>query len=356
MKLSFGIICCILVFIALSAFGQSDSLYNQYAIADTLQEDIKLFDNNELLKVSLRFDITQFKKKRSDKDYLDAILTYYTSEKDSVNKVIKVRSRGEFRRSYCEFPPLMLNFKTKDTTIGEFSRINKLKMVTQCIAGNEESLLREYLTYKLYNVLTDNSFRVRLLKVNYINTSNKKKKTISEYAFIIEPVDLLTRRLKAVEVKTTNLTQKNIKPEMMDRLAIFNYMIGNTDWSVPIQHNILILSQGNSERPDLGVIVPFDFDFSGLVNTTYSSPFKDLKIKSVRERLYIGICRSKEVYKNALREFSDLKDEFYRVINEFPYLKEKEKKDMISYLEGFFTGIDKRETIVNSMLYDCISF
>jgi hypothetical protein len=355
MKHFICIFCCIFISIARPALGQSDSINNNYAIVDTLQEAIRLFDSNELIKISLRFDITQFKKKRSDEEYLDAILTYYPGEKDSINKLIKVRSRGEFRRTYCDFPPLMLNFKTEDSIKGEFSRINKLKMVTQCIAGNEESLLKEYLVYKLYNVLTENSFRVRLLRVNYINTSNYKKST-SEYAFVIEPVDFLASRLKAVEVKTTNLTQKKIRPEIMDRMAIFNYMIGNTDWSVPIQHNVVILSQGYSERPDLGLIVPYDFDFSGLVYTSYSSPFKDLKIKSVRERLYLGICRSEEVYINALREFSDLKEEFYRVINEFPYLKENSKKDMISYLNGFFNGIGKRNTVADRMLYDCITF
>jgi hypothetical protein len=137
------------------AYSQNDSIYARYAAADTLNENSGLFDSNDLLTIALRFDITQYRKSRSDVDYLDAILTYYNSGKDTVNKEIKVRSRGIFRRDYCDFPPLMLNFKMKDSTEGEFSRINKLKMVTQCKAGNEEILLKEYLIYKLYNVITD---------------------------------------------------------------------------------------------------------------------------------------------------------------------------------------------------------
>jgi hypothetical protein len=355
MKLRFIILFSLLVFLIKPAFGQNDSINTHFVAVDTLNENSELFSSNELLKISLRFNITEYKKNRSDIDYLDAILTYHTSNNDSINKAIKVRSRGVFRRSYCDFPPLMLNFKTKDTVKGEFYKINKLKMVTQCFTGNEEALLKEYLVYKLYNVLTVNSLRVRLIRVTYINTF-KQQKPVSEYAFIIEPVELLAKRLNAVEVRTNNLNQKKIKPDMMDRMAIFNYMIGNTDWSVPIQHNVLILSQGHSERPDLGAIVPFDFDFSGLVYTNYSAPFEGLRIKSVRERLYLGICRNEEVYINALREFLNRKDEFYKVINEFPYLNKKSKKDMTLYLNGFFNGFDKRNSLAKKILNDCISF
>lgn len=353
-KFNFYFLFGLLVFLAEPAFSQIDSLNNQYAVSDTLLENTELFNSNELLRISLRFDITQYKRKRSDTDYIDAILTYHTRDKDSVNKAIKVRSRGNFRRSYCDFPPILLNFKQKDSTKGEFYKINKLKMVTQCKPGDEDILLKEYLIYKLYNVITENSFRVRLLRVNYINTF-KNRKPVSEYAFVIEPVNQLEKRLNSVEV-TTKVTQKFIKPEMMDRMAIFNYMIGNTDWSVPAQHNILIMAQATSARHDLGNIIPFDFDFSGLVNTSYAAPFEGLKIKSVRERQYLGICRSKETYIEALREFYELKNEFYKVINEFPYLKDKSKKEMIFYLDEFYKGFDKRNTIANKLINDCISF
>jgi len=355
MKFIFYIFFGLLVFLVRPAFSQNDSIENQYAVADTLQENSGLFDSNDLLLISLRFDIKNYLRKRSDEDYLDAILTYYTNDKDSINKEIKVRARGVFRRTYCNFPPLLLNFKMKDSIEGEFFKIDKLKLVTHCKSGNEEYLFKEYLIYKLYNVLTENSYRVRLLRVNYIDTF-KKRKTSSEYAFVIEPVDLLGKRTNSVEVKSTNLTQKNINPEMMDRMAIFNYMIGNTDWSVPNNHNIQIMSQGKPERPGLGMIVPYDFDYSGLVNTDYAVPFEGLGLKSVLDRRYLGICRSKEVFINAISEFSDKKEEFYRVINDFPYLKEKSKKQMTIYLDGFFNKIDKRNTLVYDLLDGCINF
>jgi len=159
-----------------------------------------------------------------------------------------------------------------------------------------------------------------------------------------------------VEVKTTNLTQKDVKPEMMDRMAIFNYMIGNADWSVPLAHNVKLYAQYKSERPDLAAIVPFDFDFSGIVNTDYSAPFHTLSISSVRERIYLGMCRDKDTFLQALSEFTARKAEFYEVIRDFEVLDERSKNDMIFYLDTFFEELLKPEALARTILRECIRF
>jgi hypothetical protein len=230
-----------------------------------------------------------------------------------------------------------------------------MKLVTHCEYGNEDYLFREYLIYKLYNVLTDNSFRVRLTKITYINTF-KKSKPISAYAFLIEPLTLLAERTNTTPIKMANLNQKNILPEIMDRVAIFNYMIGNTDWSVPGQHNCKIMTRKSTDRPELGMLVPYDFDYSGLVNAYYAIPYEPLGLKSVRERRYLGICRNEETFINALKEFADKKDEFYRIINDFKLLSPKSKKDMIGFLDSFYEGIEKHKSLVSDMLRECKEF
>ena len=357
MKKIFAIIVILSGISTLPSFSQVDSVNYQYAISDTLEENIKLFESDELLEISLKFDITQYRRKKNDNEYLPAVLIYHTSPTDSIVKTLRVKSRGITRLSICSFPPLMLNFHKQDSVEGEFSRVDKIKMVTHCSAGGEDCLLKEFLAYKLYNVLTDYSFRVRLLRVNYINTF-KKSKPIREFAFVIEPKETLGKRLNAVEVKTMmNITQKNIKPEVMDRMAIFNYMIGNTDWTVPIFHNnVVVMSQANLQGLESGIAVAYDFDYSGLVNTSYAVPPDELGLNSVRDRRYLGICRSEENFINALKEFADKKEDFYKVINEFQYLNPKIKKQMISYLEGFFSDFDKRNSIVYNLLDECISF
>jgi hypothetical protein len=343
------------VFFVLPALSQNDTINNPFEAVDTLQQDFGLFTNDEILNLSMRFDITHYKSKKPKDEYLDAILTYHINDKDSINKDIRIKSRGEMRNAYCDFPPIRLNFKKSEFQKADLGKIEKLKMVTHCQYGNEEYLLKEFLIYKLYRVLTDNSFRVRLVKIEYINTY-KKSKPIKTYAFLIEPIEMLAARTSSVEVKSVNLTQKNIIPEMMNRLAIFNYMIGNTDWSVPNLHNCKVLSPLSTNQSNLGMIVPYDFDYSGLIDADYAIPYEGLGLESVTQRRYVGICRTEDVFINALREFSDKKEEFYKVINEFPLLNEKEKKKMTRYLDSFYDGFDKRNSIVFNLLNECKSY
>lgn len=333
--------------------GQPDSINLQYAVADTINDDIILFDSDDVLEVSLKFDITRYRRKKDDTEYLDATLIYHTSPVDSIVKSLKVKCRGISRLAICDYPPIMLNFKKQDSVGGEFSKIDKIKMVTHCSAGGEDYLLREFLVYKMYNVLTEYSFRVRLIRVNYINTF-KPTKPVKAFAFLIEPVKSLGKRTHSEEVETAHVTQMHIDRKIMDRMAIFNYMIGNTDWSVPIRHNTLTMAKGNYGGIGSGIIIPYDFDYSGLVNTNYAVPFDGLGLESVRERKYLGVCRTEEEYNEALAEFIEKKDDLFKVINEFPYLKERSKKEMISYLEGFYKSFDKRNSIVYLLLKDCI--
>lgn len=312
-----------------------------------------LFDSDELLQLELKFDISEYRRKKSDTDYLDATISYNENGR-VITDSIKLRSRGIFRRSYCELPPIMLNFKKRDSETGLFRNINKLKMVTECPQGNKEYILREYLAYKLYNILTDQSFKVRLAKVKYINTA-RNGKSFEQYAFFIEPEELLAKRMHSEPLKE-NMTQKMVRPDVMDRMAIFNYMIGNTDWSVPISHNIQLFDENVNIKNNPVLIVPYDFDFAGLVNAYYAAPFTGLRITNVRQRLYLGICRDRSTYLSDLTEFTSKKDVLLEVVSAFPYLPEKSKKDMEIYLSSFFKQLENPENLVKSFLTDCIKF
>jgi hypothetical protein len=133
-------------------------------------------------------------------------------------------------------------------------------------------------------------------------------------------------------------------------------MIGNTDWAVTYQHNIKVLIGRSSVKPELGIAVPYDFDYSGLVDAHYATPAEALGLESVRERRYLGLCRTEDDFAKTLREFSDKKAEFYRLINEFPYLDEKVKKGMTGYLDEFYNGIDKRNTVIQRIFNECDNF
>jgi hypothetical protein len=343
------------LFTNLPVFSQNDTLVSPLSAVDTLKQDFGLFTSDELLHLSLRFDLRQYTMKKPKEEYLNATLTYHINDRDSINKEIRLKSRGEFRNGYCSFPPLVLNFSKGDFKKAGPGQIEKIKVVTHCQYGNENYLFKEYLVYKLYNILTEYSFRVRLARIDYISTTGKNK-TISTYCFLIEPFNILAERTNSVPVPSTAITQKNIIPEIMDRVTIFNYMIGNTDWAVTYQHNCKILTGNFPDKPGLGIAVPFDFDYSGLVDTHYATPSEHLGLESVRDRRYLGRCRSEEDFLKALKEFTDKKPDLYKTINEFPYLSEKTKKGMITYLDEFYNRIDKKHTIIQDFLNQCDNF
>ena len=340
----------ITVLLAFPAAGQNDTIDLSDLIGDSRT---RLFDSDDLLEITLSFDITRLTRTKHINDDQEAVMTYYTPGKDTVTRIVRLRARGEFRRNYCDFPPIRLNLRQNELPGDKFHQIDKIKLVTHCKAGNSDYVLREYLVYKLFNVLTDFSFRVRLLKINYINT-RRPGRSVSEYAFLIEPVEFLTVRTNSLEIKSLKLTQKSMHPEHMDRIAIFNYMIGNYDWAVPGLQNLLALTRPLSEQPHLGIVVPYDFDYTGLVNASYAIPPETLPIKSIRQRMYRGICRSEEDFRKSLNEFREKKEEIYAVIREFPYLRESSKKDIINYLGTFYRDLENRNILVQILLRDCV--
>jgi hypothetical protein len=316
-----------------------------------------LFDNEDPIETTLIFNITSYLRNKPAEGYLGANIIFHLNEKDSVSRDVRMRTRGIFRKSYCYYPPIELNFKKADFGYSDLDKISKIKMVLPCKAGvaNEKYVLREYLVYKMFNVLTDTSFRVRLLKLTCID-SEKKRKTYNQFAFLIEPVDMLTKRTNSMQIKSKALNQKNIVPRIMDRLAIFNYMIGNYDWSVPGQHNLKVIKPLIIDTLHRAIAIPYDFDWTGIVDASYAVPAEIVGVETVRERLFTGVCRTRDVYENELKEFVAHKDEFYRLVNDFEYFDKRDKKDITNYLDQFFDHLTGYNNVVDIFLRTCKKF
>jgi hypothetical protein len=324
----------------------------------TGKKSFRLFKDDSPIDISLKFDLTTYFREKPQNEYLSAALTFHLGKTDSIERNIRLKTRGVFRNKYCRFAPIELNMKKVDFGYTDLNRIGKLKLVPQCNTGKEKEdyVLREYLAYKLFNVLTDTSFRVRLLTVTYID-SKKNRKPVKQYGFFIEPVEMILARTKTIQIKSTALNQKSIIPGIMDRLAIFNFMIGNYDWSVPGLHNILALKPLEYEPDGRLIAVPHDFDWTGLVNAAYAIPTEAVGTENVRERIFMGVCRSREVFYKELDLFIEKKADFYRVINEFPYLSAGVKKDITRYLDSFFDKLGgNRDLVLYSLMNTCKHF
>ena len=358
MKNRIPFLSCLVIFFVLPSFSPDNNSAAQPADRDTTYASFRLFEDDTPLEITLRFDLSTYLKAKPKEEYLKGRITFYPGKVDSISRNIRVRTRGVFRNEWCVYAPIELNFKNADFGYSDLNSISKIKLVPQCTAGSESEkyVLIEYLIYKMFSVMTDTSFRVRLLTVNYIDTENKKK-PFTQYGFFIEPVKMLTARTNSVEIVSRGLNQKSIYPDVMDRIAIFNYMIGNYDWAVPNQHNIKILKPLAFDTINLSAAVPYDFDWTGLVNAGYAIPEDKITgTTTVRERIFLGVCRSREIYQKDLEEFLGKKEEFYRVINEFPYLNSKQKTSMIVYLDEFFEQCTGKQKIINVFLKNCKNF
>lgn len=329
-----------------SLSGQDKPTDQQTLKNDTLKKKLTLFGSDDILNVSLQFDVSTFMKKNLKTGPLDGIIAFGISDNDTIDRKVKIKPRGEYRFRTCGFPPIQLTFKKSVDAYSDTGKIKKIKLVTHCQQGkaNDDFVLREYLVYKLFSVLTDASFRVRLLRIEYIDT-HKERKPIKQYGFFIEPLEIMAMRTNSSIVKVTQLTQKNIVPAIMDRVAIFSYMVAQWDWAVPGLHNISVIVPSNYAGTGLGVAVPYDFDLTGLVNASYGFPDAATGLTSNRDRKYAGICRSREEFARALEEFKNLKGAFYSVINDFPLLEQRSKKDITDFLDQFFNQVENQKNM-----------
>jgi len=332
--------------------GQIDTIVQKLQDQKTPRRYLSLFEEEDLLEVSLHFDVAKFLKKAERDQSIDGIMTMHFSQTDSLESKVTLKYRGQSRFERCRYPPTRITFKKPLYEASDSGRIKNMKLVNQCQQGSVHGdyVIREYLVYKLYNVLTDTSFRARLISLNFIDSENKRK-TITQYGILLEPERLLEKRLNLLEVKTKTQSQRHMYPSMIDRLAIFQYMVSNWDWSVPGQHNTSVFTSEKPELTGLGIPVPFDFDLTGVVNADYAIPPPDLGIETNRDRMFLGICRTREVYHGELMAFLEKKEELYSVITDFPYLTRAEKRDITMFLDQFFDRLEKPRSLNNMIEY-----
>jgi hypothetical protein len=194
--------------------------------------------------------------------------------------------------------------------------------------------------YKIYNLLTDMSLKVRLMNISFKDVSGKRK-PYTQYAFMIEDVDDMAKRNNMAEIEDIKYNTEQTNRDQMTLVTLFEYLIGNTDWSVPAYHNIKLIApkEDKNVRP---YAVAYDFDICGFVDPPYATIDEQLqdKITTVRERLNRGFPRTMEELKIAVKLFNDRKDKIISLIKNNEYLSPKEKSNTIDYVEDFYKTIN----------------
>ena len=342
----------ILLFIVLPAWCIPAFVFSQdeesdHFYSDTLSIQADIFNAEEPMDITLRFDIKSYRRNKFKDEYLPVQLTYHVNDTLDINKKVRVKARGERRREICKLPPFWLNIKKAKVGNKYLEGTSKIKIVTHCWESilYEQYLIKEYLTYKIYNEISPYSFRVRLIRMKYIDTGRKNKET-SSWAFMIEPEKMMAERLDVLSIKSDKISMHYTDTLCMDVVAVFMYMIGNADYSVAGRHNLKLIRRKDPSKP-LIVPVPYDFDYAGVVNASYAIPGENLGITSVTERYFTGPCREDQHYLTAIEQIYKNKDRILDIVDSSPYLDEKNRKEMSRYLVEFFTEAEGERLLRN---------
>lgn len=321
----------------------------------------KAVETNSIFNTFLRDDILHFKiktrlreviRKKDKEERYPSVLTYQDQDGNEITRDIELRARGNMRKRICYVPPLKIYFPKKELEAQGFNKkYNDFKLVVNCKTSDvyEDYVMREYLIYKMYNILTDMSYRVQLVNLTLEDVDGKQK-DIETYAFLIENDDELAARLKGKILEPKGIVARAIDPGVFDRMAVFQYMVLNTDWYVYNRHNLKVLK---AEGYDYPVVVPYDFDYAGIVETPYAVPNEKLPLETVKEPFFLGLCRSEEEYEPTLQLFRDKKEEILQVCQDFSHINDKSRKTILHYLDNFFEVLENPKLVKSKIIEHC---
>lgn len=274
---------------------------------------------------------------------------------------IRLSARGLSRRTgdICAFPPLRVEMAQPPTATSLFAGQRRLKLVTHCKpnSGHQQHVLLEYSAYRIFNLINPTSYRARLATVDYAEPSGKV--SISRWGFFIEPLDAVGRRNGLTEARVgERVLVSQLEPLQAGRVALFQYMVGNLDWSMRAGprgetccHNShLLAGPGGKLAP-----VPYDFDYTGMVDAPYAIPPEGIKARNVRQRVYRGYCVHNAGTLAAAAEFRARRPAIEAVFSQIPGMEERTRSKTLAYLRGFFDQIASDETVRNQILTGCLN-
>jgi len=277
------------------------------------------------------------------------------------NHAVRLTARGITRRrkETCQFPPLRVEFPQPPAATSLFAGQRRLKLVTHCrpAEGFQQHLLLEYAAYRIFNLITPLSFRARLATIDYLDQDGRP--LTRRYGFFIEDLDDLARRNGLKEARVGDrIPSVQLEGQQSARFALFEYMIGNLDWSMRAGpagegccHNgRLLAGNGAYYTP-----VPYDFDYSGLVDAPYAVPPEHFKISSVRTRVYQGYCRHNAAALLAAADIRAKRPAVEALFGQVPGMDQRTRRGAVAYLARFFEDIATDASVQARVLKKCVA-
>lgn len=311
-----------------------------------------LFTEEEPLDIKLKFAFKETKSRKGEGGYTPNILQYKQGGDnwDSLN--ISLRARGNFRRDKCYFTPIKIKMKSKEAKNTPFQGNKTLKMVLPCQNAKDANdyLIKEYITYKMFEPISEYHFNTKLVNLSLTDEGNKQQKSYDLKAILIEDDELIAERFKGSLVKELNLHPLRMKDTVSVIHDFYQFFIGNVDWSSNAQHNVTVMKlMDNSYIPLI-----YDFDMSGFVNAPYSETPEFLPITSVRTRLYRGFCRDEALFEYVRKYYLERET---AVLNSFENaskgINPKEIAEMRKYVTEFFDILKSEKRFKEEIFSAC---
>lgn len=318
-----------------------------------------LFDDDSVLDIELSGPLWPISRNRDDEERVEYPFAITAG---GAKIPVNVRVRGKSRTVVCSFPPLRLDFPDEGTAGTVFDGQDKLKLVTHCRSGKEKfenNLLEEYTAYRIFNLVSEIGYRVRLLRVRYEDTEGKSRHLDQPYyAFLIESDEELASRVGGEVALLDGVPYSQLDKEQTARFYVFQYLIANFDWSFVIAehadsccHNVDLIRKDGQLFP-----IPYDFDFSGLVNASYTSVPESIGTKRATQRVYRGYCKLDiGSVAAAFDEIVALRDEIMAVVANSPVAGDEDAASRVRFIGYFFEqALDERDEMLEEFDSDCL--
>ena len=296
-----------------------------------------LYADQKPLAIKLNYSNKEVNAKTDDSTFIKTNMEYLHDEKWSSIDV-RIRARGNFRRSECYFPPIKMKIK-KDQYQGTLFDGNKsLKLVLPCKLEqeNNDNILHEFIAYKIYEKVSQYHFKTKRVNIDFTEIREKKIKNFQLKGFLIEDDKRVAKRHEGKVFK------RFVHPLGMQHLtsvqnAFFQFLLGNTDFSVAYQHNGKLLYVDKEIIP-----LPYDFDMTGWVNPSYATVNTTLGINTVQDRIYRGFKRDQKYFDQVREQFIEKKSELMEMVASFEeeFSNANEFKNMFNFMQDFYEVLE----------------
>ena len=317
-----------------------------------------LFDDDSVIEIRLSGPLRTLARNKKSADRVEYP---FLLSVDGTDIPVNVRVRGKSRTIVCGFPPLRLQFPVDGTRQTVFAGQDKLKLVTHCKSDKqafENNLLEEYTAYRIFNLISDAGYRVRLLRVHYNDTDGGLKHLEHPYyGFLIESDRELAERIGGEVSTIGGVPYSRLNDSQTSLVYVFQYLIGNTDWSLITAdgedvccHNVHLIEKNGSLYP-----IPYDFDFSGLVKASYAKPNAIVGTNRVTQRVYRGYCKlSIDQVAPALEKIKALREPIMTLVEQSPVIDKEDTDSRVSYIGRFFEKAENSVKLLKQFDGDCV--